>query len=76
MQTFSWIPVSAKLPEKSVPANLEYLQEVSEEFLVSLKDGEVSLDRYNFKYETWVRFPKSVTHWSQKPRPADLENDR
>lgn len=71
MQTFSWIPVTERLPERCSPDGC-----MSREVMVSLKDGEVSIDRMNLDYQRWIRFPKTVTHWAEKPRPADLENDR
>jgi len=68
MQMFSWTDLTEALPAKREEIDL------SEEVMVSLKDGEVSMDRYNHHYGMWIRFNKLVTHWSKKPLPAERSN--
>lgn len=59
-----WIDAKRQLPEK------EKDDDRSVEVIVSLKDEEVSMDRYNHKYNLWLKYGRLVTHWSYKPSPA------
>ena len=70
MQVFKWTSV-----QKEVPQIREGSNQDSEEVLVSLDDGSVSLDTYSIRYSMWMTWGRRVTHWSPKPNPAERENE-
>jgi hypothetical protein len=70
MQVFKWTSVKKELPPIREDSNQD-----SEQVLVSLEDGFVSLDIYSIKYSLWITWGRRVTHWSPKPNPAERENE-
>ena len=70
MQAFNWTPISKGYPDLKAGSSQD-----SEEVLVSLSDGSVTIDTYSVAYSMWHRFNKEVTHWSHKPNPANPENE-